>query len=59
MTVKLNDHYDIDVDGEDYSGKVVELELNGSIKDPDTVTITLDNGTTFKIPWEQYANNSR
>ena len=53
-TIRLGDAFDVDIHGDDYSGTVYQLQINGSIDDPDSVTVTLHNGVSFDIPWEQY-----
>lgn len=52
--IELLDDYTITIDGDDYSDKVVKLEVNGSTVDPDGVTVRLGNGVSFDIPWRQY-----
>jgi len=53
-TVRLGDTFDVDIHGDDFGGKVHQLQINGSIEEPDGVTVTLHNGVTFDIPWDQY-----
>jgi hypothetical protein len=53
-TVRLGDTFDVDIHGDDHGGKVYQLQINGSIRDPDSVTVTLHNGVSFEIPWGQY-----
>ena len=52
--IRLGDTFDVDIHGTDYSGTVYNLQINGSYEDPDGVTVTLNNGVSFDIPWEQY-----
>jgi len=54
MTVQLGDDFTVNVNGNDHSGKVAELFLNGSVEDPDSVRVRLHSGAEFTIPWEQY-----
>jgi hypothetical protein len=54
MTVQLTDWFSVHIGGEERDGKVVEMTLHGSVNDPDEVTVRLDSGVKFTIPWEQY-----
>lgn len=54
MTVQLTDWFSVHIAGEERDGKVVEISLQGSVTDPDEVTVRLNTGVEFTIPWEQY-----
>lgn len=54
MVIELGDEFTVTVERSDKSGAVVDLSLNGSVEEPESVTIQLHNGVSFTIPWEQY-----
>jgi len=55
MPIELGDSFSVSITGtKKESGRVVELNLKGSVEGPDSVRVVLHNGVSFTIPWEQY-----